>query len=535
MNPVPLKWRISLLVALVLVAATAAVCGVAYHEVAGSMRGNLESTLRAMVSGVLAAMEDPSEAQEEIRNITGNAALKRAGRYRVWMDGSDKDLYASSSRGDADRAWMWDLQAVSPPQPGQTVFFDAGRDGREYRVAWSRQEDDGEVVNVLVALSSARARHDLREFLNLLLVIASGVTAGAVALGVMIVLWSLRPVARTAQRLRTITHHDLGRAHLEDLHPPAELRPFVDALGNMLARLDAAMRRQTEFTGDASHELRTPLASAKSTLQAAVSRPRQAEQYRQAIEETLGDLDRMDRLIRQLLALARMDESDSPWQHRQLRLDELLADLAAAANAAADANPASLSSGLGSATSGSDASICAKPLPLDGGGWPEGPALGAPNGGEGEGLGLGDAGKPASSRRDGPGGERPRVVCRDMPATTVRGDADELAQLFRNLIDNALAHGPRDGTVTISIVHGAGADSTVAVAVHDEGGLIPHEALGRLFDRFYRADPSRASATGGTGLGLAIVREIVRRHSGQVEITSTPATGTTVTVRLAGE
>jgi len=466
LNPVPLKWRISLLVALVLVAATAAVCGVAYHEVAGSMRGNLESTLRAMVSGVLAAMEDPSEAQEEIRNITGNAALKRAGRYRVWMDGSDKDLYASSSRGDADRAWMWDLQAVSPPQPGQTVFFDAGRDGREYRVAWSRQEDDGEVVNVLVALSSARARHDLREFLNLLLVIASGVTAGAVALGVMIVLWSLRPVARTAQRLRTITHHDLGRAHLEDLHPPAELRPFVDALGNMLARLDAAMRRQTEFTGDASHELRTPLASAKSTLQAAVSRPRQAEQYRQAIEETLGDLDRMDRLIRQLLALARMDESDSPWQHRQLRLDELLADLAAAANAALPAG-------------------------------------------------------------------RARVICTDMPATTVRGDADELAQLFRNLIDNALAHGPHDGIVTMSI--SAGDDSSVAVAVHDEGGLIPHEALGRLFDRFYRADPSRASATGGTGLGLAIVREIVRRHSGQVEITSTPATGTTVTVRLAGE
>ena len=466
MNPVPLKWRISLLVALVLVAATAVVCGVAYHEVAGSMRGNLESTLRAMVSGVLAAMEDPSEAQEEIRNITGNAALKRAGRYRVWMDGSDKDLYASSSRGDADRAWMWDLQAVSPPQPGQTVFFDAGRNGREYRVAWSRQEDDGEVVNVLVALSSARARHDLREFLNLLLVIASGVTAGAVALGVMIVLWSLRPVARTAQRLRTITHHDLGRAHLEDLHPPAELRPFVDALGNMLARLDAAMRRQTEFTGDASHELRTPLASAKSTLQAAVSRPRQAEQYRQAIEETLGDLDRMDRLIRQLLALARMDESDSPWQHRQLRLDELLADLAAAANAALPAG-------------------------------------------------------------------RARVICTDMPATTVRGDADELAQLFRNLIDNALGHGPHDGIVTISI--SAGEDSTVAVAVHDEGGLIPHEALGRLFDRFYRADPSRASATGGTGLGLAIVREIVRRHSGQVEITSTPATGTTVTVRLAGE
>jgi len=466
LNPVPLKWRISLLVALVLVSATSVVCGVAYHQVARALAGSIENTLRAMVGGVFVAMEEPddsAEAEQAIRNITGNAALGRAGRYRVWMDGSDKDLFASSPRGAPDRAWMWRLDAITPPEPGQIVFFDAGRDGREYRVAWSRNRHDGGIVNVLVALSGARARHELREFLNVLLIIASAMTAGAVAMGVIIVLWSLRPVSRTAERLRTITHHDLGRTHLEDIRPPAELRPFVDALSNMLARLDAAMRRQTEFTGDASHELRTPLASAKSTLQAVISMPRQAEQYRQAIEETLGDLDRMDRLIRQLLALARMDEPGPPAQRRQVRLDELLADLAAAANAAA-------------------------------------------------------------------GTETPRVVCADMPATTVRGDPDELAQLFRNLIDNALAHGPRGRTVTVSI--SAEGDSAVAAAVHDEGGRIPPEALGRLFDRFYRVDPSRASATGGTGLGLAIVREIVRRHDGRVEITSTPQTGTTVTVHL---
>jgi two-component system heavy metal sensor histidine kinase CusS len=515
LNPVPLKWRISLLVTLVLVAATAVVCSVAYYELGESLRGSIENTLRAMVGGVLASMDDPedsTETEQAIRNITGNAALGRAGRYRVWMDGSDKDLYASSSRGVTDRAWMWRLEGIRPPEPGQTVFFDAGRDGREYRVAWSRRRHDGAMVNVLVALSSARVRHEMREFLKVLLIIASAVTAGAVALGVMIVLWSLRPVARTAERLRTITHHDLGRAHLEDLRPPAELRPFVDALGNMLARLDAAMRRQTEFTGDASHELRTPLASAKSTLQAAVSRPRQAEQYRQAIEETLRDLDRMDRLIRQLLALARMDESDSPGEHQQCRLDELLADLAAAANAANAA--------------GHEPSPRAEKRKAEDE---------DENEDEDDSCRQGHA--PTSySRLSGTANaaDRPRVICTDMPETTVPGDADELAQLFRNLIDNALCHGPRGGTVTISIVHGAGADSTVAVTVHDEGGRIPPEALGRLFDRFYRADPSRASATGGTGLGLAIVREIVRRHNGHVEITSTPATGTTVTVRLPG-
>jgi two-component system heavy metal sensor histidine kinase CusS len=522
LNPVPLKWRISLLVTLVLVAATAVVCSVAYYELGESLRGNIENTLRAMVGGVLASMDDPrgsSGTEAEIRNITGNAALERTGRYRVWMDGSDKDLFASSSRGVADRAWMWQLEGISPPEPGQTVFFDAGRDGREYRVAWSRQGHDGAVVNVLVALSSARVRHEMREFLKVLLIIASAVTAGAVALGVMIVLWSLRPVARTAERLRTITHHDLGSAHLEDLRPPAELRPFVDALGNMLARLDAAMRRQAEFTGDASHELRTPLASAKSTLQAAVSRPRQAEQYRQAIEDTLRDLDRMDRLIRQLLALARMDESDSPGEHQQLRLDELLADLAAAANAANAAGHEPSPRAEKRKAEDEDENEDEDDSCRQGHAPTSYSRL----------SGTANATKGSVSNAANTA-ERPRVVCTDMPATTVRGDADELAQLFRNLIDNALVHGPRDGIVTLSI--SAGEDSSVAAAVHDEGGLIPPEALGRLFDRFYRADPSRASATGGTGLGLAIVREIVRRHHGHVEITSTPATGTTVTVRL---
>ena len=478
MRPVPLRWRISLLVTLVLVAASAVVCCVAYYQVSSSLYGGIDRTLTAMVNGVFAAIEDaesPSETEADLKSITGNVALGRAGRYRVWVDGAKKDLYASASPQTPDRQWMWQLDHVPRPDLGQTVFFDAGRDGTEYHVAWSRLQTDGRVTNVLVAISAARVRHDLREFLNILLVVASSVTIGAVALGVGIVLWSLRPIDRTAQRLRTITHHDLGRAHLEDIQTPAELRPFVDALDKMLARLDEAMRRQAEFTGDASHELRTPLASAKSTLQAANSMPRSPEQYRQAIDETLGDLDRMERLIRQLLALARMDENQPAGLREPVRLDEMLADLAASASEAEAAHAS-----------------------------------------------------PAEAETDQP--HRPRVLCEPMAAVTVAGSGDQLQQLFRNLIDNALRHGPADGTVTLSLA--LDSSHRAIVKVHDAGGKIPPEAIGRLFDRFYRADPSRSSATGGTGLGLAIVREIVRRHGGTVDITSTPEAGTTVTVKL---
>jgi two-component system sensor histidine kinase BaeS len=99
-----------------------------------------------------------------------------------------------------------------------------------------------------------------------------------------------------------------------------------------------------------------------------------------------------------------------------------------------------------------------------------------------------------------------------------------------NLIDNAIQHGPRGGKVTVRLEDDG--PGWVSVAVCDEGGNIPAAALPHLFDRFFRADPSRSHTTGGAGLGLAIARQIALRHGGQIGITSGPAAGTRVTVRL---
>ncbi len=121
------------------------------------------------------------------------------------------------------------------------------------------------------------------------------------------------------------------------------------------------------------------------------------------------------------------------------------------------------------------------------------------------------------------------VFCCDS-ATSVRGDEGELRQLFTNLLDNALRYGPPRGVIRVNVEDEPG--SRVTICVHDEGGAIPPKSLPHLFDRFYRVDPSRSQAFGGAGLGLAIVRQIVHRHHGGITITSTPQTGTSVTVQL---
>jgi two-component system phosphate regulon sensor histidine kinase PhoR len=116
----------------------------------------------------------------------------------------------------------------------------------------------------------------------------------------------------------------------------------------------------------------------------------------------------------------------------------------------------------------------------------------------------------------------------DADARTVRFDPTALRQVLSNLIENAIRYTPA-GSVTVSARR---ADDEVVIAVRDTGIGIAPEHLGRIFERFYRADPSRSRADGGTGLGLAIVRHLVEAHGGRVGAESVPGSGTTIYIRM---
>jgi two-component system phosphate regulon sensor histidine kinase PhoR len=119
----------------------------------------------------------------------------------------------------------------------------------------------------------------------------------------------------------------------------------------------------------------------------------------------------------------------------------------------------------------------------------------------------------------------------DPDARTVTVDPDALRQVLTNLIDNALRYTPRGGSVVCRIAATVGGTS---IAVHDTGTGITREHLPRIFERFYRADPSRSRADGGSGLGLAIVKHLVEAHGGRVTAVSERGQGTTVTAWFPG-
>ncbi len=125
--------------------------------------------------------------------------------------------------------------------------------------------------------------------------------------------------------------------------------------------------------------------------------------------------------------------------------------------------------------------------------------------------------------------EPDRPLETDLTPSTVLGDHDRLRQVIDNLLANVRAHTPPDAPLNVTLLHDG---QSAVLAVADSGAGMDEETRAHVFERFYRADPSRARASGGAGLGLAIVDAVVEAHGGTVEVESKPGAGTTIRVRI---
>ena len=106
----------------------------------------------------------------------------------------------------------------------------------------------------------------------------------------------------------------------------------------------------------------------------------------------------------------------------------------------------------------------------------------------------------------------------------VMADKARIAQVFNNLIVNAINYGNQDGEVSIGFFE---MEPNLLIEVGDNGPGISEEHLPRLFERFYRVDKHRSRTEGGTGLGLAIVKHIVEAHGQSINVRSTVGKGST--------
>jgi len=230
------------------------------------------------------------------------------------------DEYSSETGGDylqivdADGNWIYrspalveyGFPAVSPNLLRKTVHEDARVGRRPFRFVSQRIDAHGRAYTVQAGTPTHEEVETLERFQSYLLMFAPLLLLAAGVGGYWLSRRALSPVDALTRTARTITGHTLS-SRLEQLHTGDELHRLSDTLNEMLARIEVAFNRVTEFTADASHELRTPISLIRTEAELALRRSRGEEEYREALRHILLEAERTTSLIEELLALARAD------------------------------------------------------------------------------------------------------------------------------------------------------------------------------------------------------------------------------------
>jgi heavy metal sensor kinase len=182
------------------------------------------------------------------------------------------------------------------------------------------------LVNIVqVGTSLHEVEHSLRHLLTVFLVATPIALIVALAGGWFLAGRALRPVEAITQAAKRIAAGDLSQ-RLTVSPSSDEIGRLAATFNEMIARLDASFQQIRRFSADASHELRTPLTVMKGETELALRRPRAAEDYRLVLESSLEEIDRMTRIVDELLFLARADLGEVRMELLPVRLDVLVED-----------------------------------------------------------------------------------------------------------------------------------------------------------------------------------------------------------------
>jgi heavy metal sensor kinase len=219
--------------------------------------------------------------------------------------GAGGEILFDNSRAFGDVAV--DPQALARALAGRRHLGAVDAGVQQARVLTIPIERDGRIVGALQAGESTSDVHDTLRIL--LLVFAVALPAGlvlATAGGYWLSSRALGPIDKITRAAHDISERDLSSRLALDL-PDDEVGRLARTFDGMIERLDAAFQRQRQFTADASHELRTPLTAIRGQIDVALQRPRDAASYQQVLATINDQVERMTRLVKGLLMLARTD------------------------------------------------------------------------------------------------------------------------------------------------------------------------------------------------------------------------------------
>lgn len=465
----PLRARLTALLVAFLMIATIGVGTTATVQLRSFLIQRQDSELQAEANLIGATLTTALDNHRELTTDT-LSALVPSSTYTVSVT-YDGATYHTTIDGLAPP----DVSSAAQHRPGEPVTVgSSGDDDEHWRVVTGTAADGS--ATYAVGVPSSRV-DDIIE--RLILVVALGTFAVVLLCGILgwfAVRRAMRPLRRIEDTARAIADGDLTR-RVPEIGTRDEVASLSHSMNVMLTRIEESFavqqrseERMRRFVADASHELRTPLATVRGYAELYRQGAIGPQDVRSAMGRIEGEATRMAAMVDDLLLLTRFDNREP--RHGQPAPRREAVDLTVlAADAVQDALAVT-----------TDRTIRL--------------------------LGQNGAVSP----------------------TLVTGDESSLRQVLNNLVNNALRYTPAGSPLEVYV---GDTDGQAIIRVVDHGPGVPEEARERIFERFYRADPSRNSADGGSGLGLAIVAAIVAAHDGTVDVTGTdPGPGATFTVRL---
>ncbi|RJX30895.1 MAG: HAMP domain-containing protein [Oxalobacter sp.] len=384
---------------------------------------------------VLASPKNLDDALAAHHEPTVSISVFDLNRNRIW--------------GTVDHTFPPSLfETARDDKPGKMIVWE--KDGMTYRSVAARvttSAPEWPSIFVVVSMDTSHHQHFMTGFTLTLwgFVAFSALLTGL--LGWASARRGLAPLRKMKQNVAEVSAHRLDQ-HIAADSFPSELAELSETFNGMLVRLENSFNRLSDFSSDIAHELRTPVSNLMMQTQVALTKARTADEYRDILVSNAEDLERMARMIADMLFLAQSENGLLVISQESVSLEKEFRELFEFYEALS---------------------------------------------------------------------EEKSIQLRLTGAADIPGDRLMLRRAFSNLLSNAIRHAPPGETVQVTIT--CPDQNTVQVEVSNPGS-ISEEHLPRLFDRFYRIDPSRHRAGEGTGLGLAITKSIIEAHSGTIKIES---------------
>lgn len=475
-----LRFKLTLWYVLILGVLLISFSGLLYFTLSRSLYRDMDHKLRSLAELIAAESASPLNKfsfGEIDQTLEASMNLKPVGKFIQVLDQSGR--IGRQSENLKNVKLPISLQALRNASNGSISYETTYSFGNApLRIITYPVRVNNQVAQIIQVASSLEEVEDtLNTLLIILMITVPSILMTASLGGLFLANKALKPVDRVTQTARMITSKNLNQ-RIQTLKVKDEISRLVDTFNEMISRLDHSFRQIKQFTADASHELKTPLTILKGEVEVTLRKKRMPHEYEQILVSNLEEINRMSKIVEDLLLLSKADIGEIRLNREKIPLNRFLQGLT------------------------EQMKILAQPKKI---------RIEISNHQE-EIYVFGD---PLRMRE-----LFINLIENGIKYTEEGGSV--LITLTKEAAPPVLPLGPADRRPLYF----------AKVIVADTGMGIAEDDQEKIFNRFFRVDKARSREQGGSGLGLSICKWIVEAHQGNITVKSEPGKGSSFIVKL---